>query len=84
MGTHLRESGQRSGATKPVISYKVAIADMRVTILPGGYLDKLFSSEEAGLIRTGLIAGIAEIEEGTSAPRFSEAKLWGGILHESC
>lgn len=46
---HSRKDGQVRSA-EPAISYKAGVADIRMAILPDGYLDKLFSSEQSDLI----------------------------------
>lgn len=68
----------------PVKSFKDALSDFHLAIVPGEFPEITINDEQAGLIKNHLLAKIDEMQEGGTAPRFSEVRLREGALMISC
>lgn len=83
-----RSNGSTSSDRRPTKisreSKPATVADIRAVIMSEGYPNKVLSNEQAEQVRAALIASIDDVKEGTPAPRFTEVKYWGGLLHVSC
>lgn len=75
---------KKSRKVTPSVSFKAAVSDVQMAIIPHGYPETILSEDQARLIRESLISALDKIPEGGPSPRFSEVKFRGGILHASC
>lgn len=83
-GSTPKRPTKRSKGVEYARSFKSAVTDIPLAIVPEGYPYTALDEEQAGLTKASLLQVIVGLQAGEPAPRFSEMRSRGGALIMAC